>query len=144
MWACVLSPYKNILSERMHATVKKVLSLWVLITRSNYPSVMSMCNTKSWGITNFCQISMHTLTWHILMASMKILIHLLPQRGGWWGQQGTKQLCPEIAYFLSSHIAVVRETDRSVLTGQQFTTAHSDSDLSVLNTVAFSNGTWSW
>lgn len=57
------------------------------------------------------------------------------------GAAGTKQLCPEIAYFLSSHIAVVRETGRSVLTGQQFTTAHSDSDLSVLNTVAFSNGT---
>lgn len=140
MWACVLSPYKNILSERMHATVKKVLSLWVLITRSNYPSVMSMCNTKSWGITNFCQISMHTNVTYTDGVHENLDPPVATKR--WMvGAAGTKQLCPEIAYFLSSHIAVVREMGRSVLTGQQFTTAHSDSDLSVLNTVAFSNGT---
>lgn len=140
MWACVLSPYKNILSERMHATVKKVLFLWVLITRSNYPSVMSTCNqilghhkflsdkyahsnvTYSDGVHENLAPPVATKRWMV-------------------GAAGTKQLCPEIAYFLSSHIAVVRETGRSVLTGQQFTTAHSDSDLSVLNTVAFSNET---
>lgn len=44
---------------------------------------------------------------------------------------------PEIAYFLSSRIAALRETGIYVVTGKQFTAAHSDSDLSVLNTVAF-------
>lgn len=135
MWACVLLPYKNILSERMHA-----LPLGV-----NNTFQLSKCDV-------YVQ---HQILGHHKFLSDKYAHSNVTYTDGvhenldppvatkrWMvGAAGTKQLCPEIAYFLSSHIAVVRETGRSVLTGQQFTTAHSDSDLSVLNTVAFSNGT---
>lgn len=53
----------------------------------------------------------------------------------------TIHLYPEIAYFLSSHIAALREAGLSVVTEKQFTAAHSDSNLSVLNTATFLNGT---
>lgn len=57
------------------------------------------------------------------------------------GAAATIHLCPDIADFLSSHIAALRDTGISVVTGKQSTAVRSDSDLSMLNTVTFSNGT---
>lgn len=58
----------------MNASNSKWHLLWVL-TLCDCLSVMSRCNSKSWGITNFrlslCHMNMHTLTRHMLASPIK-------------------------------------------------------------------------
>lgn len=73
----------------------------------------------------------------------RVYFHLLQPEGQVQGGAAAAHLCPEKSDFLSSHIAPpLRDTGISVVTGRQSTAVGSDSDLSVLNTVTFSNATW--
>lgn len=142
LWgSCVFSPYKNV--EWKNASYcKKLRLVGVLITPSDCLCVMSRCNNESWGITN-CRQSVACICTHSHHTCWHCTSNLLPPVPTKMVRTAAIiHLCPEIAYFLSSHMAALRETDISVVTGKQFTAAHSDSDLSVLNTVTFSNGTW--
>lgn len=106
---------------------------------------MSRCNNKSrgnyktvWFVACICTHSLHTCWPH----TSSLIPPVATERGGWRGQLQQYISAPETAYFLSSHISALRDTGISAVTAWQFSAAHSDSDLSALNTVTFSNGTW--
>ena len=100
--------------------------------------------TNPEGITKLsvCRMHMHTLTPHMLASHIKSYSTCCDRKRWMERAATTIHLGPETAYFLSSHISALRDTGISAVTGKQLTAAHSDSDLSVLNTVTFSNGTW--
>lgn len=100
--------------------------------------------TNPEGITKLsvCRMHMRTLTPHMLASHIKSNSTCCDRERWMERAAATIHLGPETAYFLSSHISALRDTGISAVTAWQFSAAHSDSDLSALHTVTFSNGTW--
>lgn len=103
--------------------------LWVLITPSDRLSVMSRCNNKSWRHHKFrtaCRMHMHTLTPHILA------LHIKFNSTCCYKEVDGEGSCNNTSVPWNCLLPVITH---SCLKGDWHICG--DSDLSVLNTVAF-------